>query len=71
MLIGSARILLLARFHALFGDAQVHARTVGQSLTGSFENFFQLLLGTREFLLVEEGKRFIIYFELRLYPRID
>ena len=71
MLVGRARILLRARLHALFGDAQMHAGAVGEALAGAFENFFQFLLGSGKFLLVEEGQRFIVNFQLRLNPRID
>ena len=71
MLIGGARILLRAWLHALFSDAQVHAGAVRKALTGTFEYFFQFLLGLGKFLLVEEGERFVVDFELRLNQGID
>ena len=71
MLVGGAGILLRARLHALLGDAQVHARAVGELFARPFENFFQLLLGLGKFLLVEERQRFVVDLELRLDARID
>src|SRR6266496_1237211 len=42
---GGARILLVRRPHALLGDLDVHARAVGKFFAGTFQNFFELLLG--------------------------
>ena len=37
--VSSARVLLLAGLHALLGDFDVHARTIGEFFTGAFEDF--------------------------------
>jgi hypothetical protein len=63
--------LLLRRLHALLGDFQVHARTIGEFLAGAFENFFQLLLGASEFLLMKQSQGFIVDFELGLDEGIN
>jgi len=70
MFFGSARILLVRRFHALLGDFHVHARAIREFLAGTFENFFKFLLGAREFLLMEERESLIVKFELRLDERV-
>ena len=71
MLIGSARILLSGGLHALLSYFDVHARTIRQLFAGAFENLFQLLLGTREFLLMKEGKSFVVEFELGLHAGVN
>src|SRR2546427_12937070 len=70
MLISGARILLVRRLHALFGDFHVHARAIREFLAGTFQNFFKFLLGAREFLLMEERESLIVKFELRLDERV-
>src|SRR5881296_2728228 len=52
---GGARILLVRRPHALLGDLDVHARAVGKFFAGTFQNFFELLLGPGEFLLMKQS----------------
>jgi hypothetical protein len=49
----------------------VHARAIGKFLAGTFENFFQLLLGASEFLLMKESQGFIVDFELGLDEGIN
>jgi hypothetical protein len=49
----------------------VHARTIGEFLAGALENFFQLLLGASEFLLMKESQGFIVDFELGLDEGIN
>jgi hypothetical protein len=71
VLFGGARILFLRRLHALLGDLYVHARAVSEFFAGAFENFFELLLGSCEFLLMEEREGLVIDLELRLDARID
>src|SRR4030095_6708738 len=71
MLVGSTRILLLRRLHALFGDANVHARAVRKFLAGALDDFFEFLLGALEFLLMKETESFVIDLHLRLNPRVD
>ena len=71
VLFGGARILFLRRLHALLGDLYVHARAIGEFFAGAFENFFEFLFGSCEFLLMEERKGLVIDLELRLDARID
>lgn len=71
VLLGGAGRLLLGRLHALLGNLDVHARAVRKLLAGTFENLFKFLLGALKFLLVKEGKRFVIELELRLHARIN
>ena len=71
MLFRGVRILFLRRLHALIGNFQVHARAIGQFLAGSFQDFFQFLLGAGEFLLMKKGQGFIVDFELRLDARVN
>jgi hypothetical protein len=49
----------------------MHARAVGEFLAGALEDFFKLLLGAGEFLLMKEGQGFIVDFELRLDEGIN
>jgi len=59
------------RFMRSLGDFYVHAGAIGESLARAFQNFFKFLLGAGEFLLMKEGQRFIVDFELRLDERVD
>jgi hypothetical protein len=49
----------------------VHTRAVGQFFAGAFENFFQFLFGTLEFLLMKQAQSFIVELHLRLDARVD
>src|ERR1700732_2920209 len=71
MLVRSARILLSNGLHTLLGDFDVHTRTVRELFAGALENLFELLLGAGEFLLVKEGKSFVVEFELSLDAGVD
>jgi hypothetical protein len=71
MIFSGARVLLVAGFHTLFGDLQVHASTIGKLSAGTFKNFLELLLGAGKFLLMKQGESFIIKLELGLNARID
>ena len=71
VLFGGARILFLGRLHALLGDFYVHARAIREFFAGAFENFFELLFGSGEFLLMEEREGLVVNFELGLDARID
>ncbi len=71
MLIGCARILHSDRLHTLLSNFDVHTRTIRELFAGPLENFFELLLGAREFLLVKEGKSFVVEFELGLHAGVN
>jgi hypothetical protein len=49
----------------------VHLRAVGQFLTWALDDLFEFLLSLSVFLLMEEGKRFVVRFHLRLDKGIN
>ncbi len=71
MFFKSARILLLGRLHALFGNFDVHAGAVGEFLAGAGDNFFQFLFGALKFLLVKQAESLVVELHLSLNERID
>ena len=70
MLFGGPGILFRGRFHALLGDLEVHASTIGELFAGASQNFFEFLLGFGKFLLMKEGQGLIVDFELGLDARV-
>ena len=70
MILGSFGILIGKRLHALLGDAEMRARTIGKFFTGTGNDPFELLFGTLKFLLVEERHGFFIEFHLCLDERV-
>ena len=71
MIFGSARGVLGSRLHALLGNFDMHAGAVDELFAGALKNFFQLLLGTRELLLVKKRESFIVELELGLDARVN
>ncbi len=71
MFIRGARILLGDGLHTLLSNFDVHTRTIRELFAGALKNFFEFLLGAREFLLMKEGECFVVELELSLNTGVN
>jgi hypothetical protein len=68
---GGLGILIVSWLHALFGDAQVGTRAIGQFPAGASDDLLEFQFGALKFLLVEKGHGLFVDFHLGLDQGID
>ena len=71
VILGRFGVVLRGWLHALLNNAQMGARAICEFFARTFENLFQLLLRTLEFLLMEKTHSLFIQLHLCLNAWID
>jgi len=71
VLLGRFGILIVRGLHALFGDAKVSARAIGQFSAGASDDLFEFLFGALEFLLMKEAHGLFVGFHLCLNQGVN